>query len=90
MTRWLRVEPVDVLTTEDCVLVLYERRLVQLGLLAGAVLEWCEAPRTAPELACLLEDAFGAPEGDVLQETQSVITELVDQDILTSAPKGRQ
>lgn len=79
----VRVEPVDLLMTEDGALLLYDREVLRLSLLAGAVFEWCAEPRTVAELARLLVDEFGAPpSGDIEDATAAIVAELRDRGVL--------
>ncbi len=77
------VPPVDRLDLDEGTLLLYERRLISLSVLGGAVADHTVEPVSVAALAGLLRTEFGDPaDHSASDATASVVADLLDLGVL--------
>lgn len=86
--RYQPADIVDILNTDQGLLVLTEHRLFDLGPLGAAVIA-IPSPFDVAEARLALEGHFGPPpSGDATSATAALLAELVDQGVLHELPES--
>lgn len=85
--RYRRIEPLDVLTDGEALLLLPPDQVVRLSPIATALFEATAHPTSLDSLATLIEAAFGPPEGTTTTAALApVLADLVESGILERDP----
>jgi hypothetical protein len=81
------VPPVDRLDLDEGTLLLYERRLISLSILGGAIADHAAAPVSLADLTALLRSEFGDPaDGAASEATAEVVASLLELGVLERVP----